>query len=116
MDHKFWVVVALLLSSFGSSAMAAIDCTTVTSLISACASFITNGTPEPSTGSPCCNSVMSLNNLGDSLENRRSVCTCLVNLMATYNPNVTSMANLPGLCGISLGFTMGPNTDCSSIP
>ncbi|KAJ8438297.1 hypothetical protein Cgig2_003760 [Carnegiea gigantea] len=70
------------------------------------------GSPDPLPGSPCCDAVMSLNNFGDSPENRRSICRCLMGLIAIYNPNATALATLPGLCGISLGFVIDPNINC----
>ncbi|PIA35797.1 hypothetical protein AQUCO_03500277v1 [Aquilegia coerulea] len=91
------------------------DCTTVTALVATCSNFITYGTPEPMPGSPCCDALLGLNNLGDSIDNRKAVCRCLMGLITTYNPNATAIATLPGLCGISLGFTIDPNTDCNYI-
>ncbi|KAK2985120.1 hypothetical protein RJ640_022998 [Escallonia rubra] len=91
----------------------AIDCATVGALISACSSFVTYGTPDPFPGSPCCEAVASLNNLADTSDSRQTVCMCVMGLVTTYNPNATAVATLPGFCGVSLGFTIEPNTDCS---
>ncbi|XP_051121719.1 putative non-specific lipid-transfer protein 14 [Andrographis paniculata] len=94
------------------SAAAAADCTTVTALFSACSSFVIYGTPDPIPGSPCCVAMSSLNNLADSEDNRRGVCRCLMDIIMAYNTNATAIATLPGFCGVSLGFTIDPNTDC----
>ncbi|GLT35992.1 hypothetical protein SLA2020_103990 [Shorea laevis] len=110
-EHK--LTVALLMFLWATSRAAASDCSTVMGLISACTAFITYGSPDPYPGSPCCDAMMSLNLLGDSTENRRLVCRCLLSLINTYNPNATAIATLPGLCGVSLGFTIDPNTDCN---
>ncbi|KAF8412311.1 hypothetical protein HHK36_000272 [Tetracentron sinense] len=90
-----------------------IDCTTVTGLVSACSTFITYGSPDPIPGTPCCDALESLNNMADSIDNRRSMCRCIMGLITTYNPNATALATLPGFCGISLGFNINPNTDCN---
>ncbi|CAI9295677.1 unnamed protein product [Lactuca saligna] len=94
---------------------ATVDCVTVTTLVSTCSAFVQYGTPDPYPGSPCCDAVASLNNLGDSEENRRSLCMCLMGVITTYNPNATAIATLPGFCGVSLGFTIDPNTDCNYV-
>ncbi|KAL8217910.1 hypothetical protein R6Q57_021283 [Mikania cordata] len=102
----FWVVSK-------SKTSASVDCVTVTTLISTCSAFVTYGSPDPYPGSPCCDAVSSLNNLSDSEENKRSLCTCMMGVITTYNPNATAIATLPGFCGVSLGFTIDPNTDCN---
>ncbi|XP_034710095.1 putative non-specific lipid-transfer protein 14 [Vitis riparia] len=109
------VMGILMVLSWAQTTMAAIDCSTVTALVSACSTFITYGAPDPIPGSPCCDAVVGLNSIADSIDNRRSVCRCLMSLIATYNPNATAIATLPGFCGISLGFNLDPNTDCNLV-
>ncbi|CAK9160979.1 unnamed protein product [Ilex paraguariensis] len=114
-SHKAAVIVTgmlMFLSGFASASADAVDCTTVTSLISACSTFVTYGSPDPIPGSPCCVAVMSLNNIANTIENIRFMCRCIMGLITTYNPNATAIATLPGFCGVSLGFTIDPNTDC----
>ena len=105
-----WLI--LLSSAMWRQARSEVDCMTVTQLLNTCSVFISYGSPDPLPGSPCCDAVMSLNNFGDSPENRRSICRCLMGLIAIYNPNATALATLPGLCGISLGFVIDPNINC----
>ncbi|KAF9601324.1 hypothetical protein IFM89_018752 [Coptis chinensis] len=102
-----------MLLLMGISVSSAVDCTAVTALVATCSNFITYGTPDPMPGSPCCDALLGLNNMADSIDSRRSICRCIMSLITTYNPNATAIATLPGLCGISLGFTIDPNTDCS---
>ncbi|KAH8492416.1 hypothetical protein POPTR_012G139700v4 [Populus trichocarpa] len=109
-------VLLLLLLSWAVTVAADVDCTTVTGFLTACSTFITYGTPDPLPGSPCCDSMMSLNVIAESGNDRRSICLCLMGLITTYNPNATAIATLPGFCGLSLGFILDPNTDCSSVP
>ncbi|XVF50783.1 hypothetical protein PTKIN_Ptkin04bG0131100 [Pterospermum kingtungense] len=106
------IVGLLMLLSWATTIAAIVDCNTVTELISACSTFITYGSPDPYPGSPCCDAVTNLDVIADSIDNRRSVCGCIMGLIATYNRNATGIATLPGLCGVSLGFTIGPRTDC----
>lgn len=103
----------LMLLLWAKSVSAFIDCGTVTSLISACSTFITYGTPDPLPASPCCDALTGLTNIAASTDDRRSVCRCFLSLITTYNPNATALATLPGFCGVSLGFTVLPNTDCN---
>lgn len=106
-------IVGVLMLLLMNNVSTAIDCTTVTSLISACSSFITYGSPDPFPESPCCKAMASLYNLAHSADDRQSLCRCIMGLITTYNPNATVIATLPGFCGVSLGFTIDPTTDCN---
>ncbi|KAJ0043069.1 hypothetical protein Pint_17399 [Pistacia integerrima] len=111
-SHKY-VIGVLLMLTWAVSVSSITDCPTVTALISSCSTFITYGSPDPFPGSPCCDAITTLNLIADAPDNRPSVCRCLMGLITTYNPNATAIATLPGFCGIHLGFTIGPNTDCN---
>ncbi|CAL5343959.1 unnamed protein product [Camellia sinensis] len=106
-------VVFMLLSKL-VSVKAEIDCATVTLLVSACSMFVRYGSPDPFPGSPCCEAVGRLNGLADSSEDRQSVCRCFMGLI-TNSANATAIATLPGFCGVFLGFTIDPNTDCNLV-
>lgn len=102
-----WCTVAVV-------AAETMDCSTVIALTSRCSDFIAYGGLEPGQGSPCCNGLASLNSImADSIDNRRTACSCIVALTTAYHPNATTIARLPGLCGLSLGFIGDPNTDCN---
>ncbi|KAH0686367.1 hypothetical protein KY284_016920 [Solanum tuberosum] len=90
------------------------ECSTVTSLVSACASFMNYGTLDPIPDAPCCIAMTTLSTVASStgIQTRQSVCRCMMDLITTCNPNATAIATLPGFCGVSLGFTIDPNTDC----
>ncbi|XWS48410.1 hypothetical protein CRYUN_Cryun13aG0074000 [Craigia yunnanensis] len=89
------MIGVLILLSWATSIASAMDCTTVTGVISACSTFITYGSPDPYPGSPCCDDVTNLNLIADSTDTRRSVCVCFMGLITTYNPNSTAIATLP---------------------
>ncbi|PRQ60045.1 putative plant lipid transfer protein/Par allergen [Rosa chinensis] len=111
------VLVMLLLSVTLVSSLTDIECSSVTALVSACYTYITYGSPDPSPGSPCCHSMVGLKMVSDpTVENRRFTCRCLMSLISTYNPNGYALATLPDLCEVSLGFNIDPNTDCNLIP
>ncbi|XP_050224689.1 putative non-specific lipid-transfer protein 14 [Mercurialis annua] len=106
-------VGVMMLLTWAAIAAAETDCSTVEGLLSACSNFITYGSPDPLPDSPCCEAMTSLNTIADSGDNRPSVCRCFTGLITVYNPNATAIATLPGFCGISLGFVIDPNTDCT---
>ncbi|GLU21055.1 hypothetical protein SLE2022_372200 [Rubroshorea leprosula] len=114
-EHKLMVALLILFLWAASldAATATDDCTAVTGLVSTCAAFINFASPAPYLGSPCCEAMVSLKLLADSTYNRRLVCRCLLSFINTYNPNATAIASLPGVCGVSLGFTIDSNTDCN---
>ncbi|CAI8604533.1 unnamed protein product [Vicia faba] len=89
-----------------------IECSTVAQLFSSCSIFISYGTPDPIPGSSCCDAMSGLSIISDSGNNKQSVCRCIVRLIQNYSTNATAIGLLPGLCGISLGFTIIPNSDC----
>lgn len=102
----------MLLSS-APFVFAYIECSTVSQLFAACSVFITYGSPDPIPGSPCCDAMSGLSIIANSGDNRHSVCRCLMGLIETYKPSATAIGTLPGLCGISLGFTIDPTADCN---
>lgn len=102
----------MLLSLAPFFVSAFIHCSTITQLFSACSIFITYGSSDPIPGSPCCDAMFGLNNIANIGDNGPYVCRCLLGLIETYSPNSTAIAILPGLCGVSLGFIIDPNTDC----
>ncbi|KAK3403873.1 hypothetical protein EUGRSUZ_K00232 [Eucalyptus grandis] len=106
------VIASLLLLG---AAEAAVDCATVRALVSTCSAFIAYGTPDPYPGTPCCDAMTTLNMVAEPLEDRRAVCSCLMGLINAYSPNATAIATLAGFCGVSLGFSISPNTDCNYI-
>ncbi|XP_042975458.1 putative non-specific lipid-transfer protein 14 [Carya illinoinensis] len=112
------IMLLLMVISLAISAVSAAtsECSAVTGLASSCSTFMTYGSPDPFPGSPCCDAMMSLNVIADSTDNRRLICRCMMGLITTYNPNATAIATLSGSCGVSLGFTIDPNTDCSFVP
>ncbi|TKY51270.1 putative non-specific lipid-transfer protein 14 [Spatholobus suberectus] len=109
------IIGLLMLLSSAPFVSAFIECSTITQLFSACSIFITYGSPDPIPGSPCCDAMSSLNNIANTDNNRQYVCRCFMGLIDTYSPNATAIGTLPGLCGVSLGFIIDPNTNCSLV-
>ncbi|ESW15368.1 hypothetical protein PHAVU_007G067200 [Phaseolus vulgaris] len=107
------IIGLVILFSSATIVSAFIECSTITQLFSACSMFITNGSPDPIPGSPCCDAMFGVNNIANTADNRQYVCRCLMDLIDTFSSNASAIGILPGLCGISLGFKMDPNTDCS---
>ncbi|XP_043718059.1 putative non-specific lipid-transfer protein 14 [Telopea speciosissima] len=90
------------------------DCSSVRAILTSCSNFIYNGTPDPMPGSQCCDVLVNLKNMAEFTSNNRELlCRCLMDLISTYNSNATAIATIPGFCGVSLGFTIDPNTDCN---
>ncbi|XP_044378424.1 non-specific lipid-transfer protein 4 [Triticum aestivum] len=124
------IVTATLLSGCALAAPAAgtptppssssLDCDTVTSLLTGCATFVTRGqsvAPLPAPGTPCCEGVDGLYAVAaDSPDNWRSVCRCMAGLVRRYWSNASAIALLPGLCGVSPVATAHAVTYCNSIP
>jgi len=107
------IIGILMLLSSPPFVFAYIECPTVSQLFSPCSVFINYGTPDPSPGSPCCDAMSGLSIIANSGGgNKQSVCRCVMSLIQNYSQNATAIGTLPGLCGISLGFTIIPNSNC----
>ncbi|KAL0862838.1 hypothetical protein Bca101_041956 [Brassica carinata] len=88
------------------------DCVAVGTLISSCTEFVNYGYPDPIPGSSCCDAMTVLGTYSDSSDKRRWLCNCFIDLINVYNSNATAISTLSGFCGVVLGFTIDPNTDC----
>ena len=87
-----------------------ITCGTVTSTMTQCISYLTNGGPLPSS---CCVAVKSLNQMAQTTPDRRQVCECLKSAGKEIKGlNIDLVAALPTTCGVSLSYPIGFNTNC----
>ncbi|KFK27941.1 hypothetical protein AALP_AA8G451000 [Arabis alpina] len=112
----FWSLFLLLSSVICSATVQnEADCAAVGTLISSCAEFVNYGNPDPIPGSSCCDSMTILGTYSASSEKRRWLCDCFMDLINVYNSNATAISTLSGFCGVVLGFTIDPNTDCNFI-
>ncbi|XP_056852911.1 putative non-specific lipid-transfer protein 14 isoform X2 [Raphanus sativus] len=113
------VLVSLFLSLSSAICSATVenaaDCVAVGTLISSCTEFVNYGYPDPVPGSSCCDAMTVLGTYSDSSDKRRWLCNCFIDLISVYNSNATAISTLSGFCGIVLGFTIDPNTDCNFI-
>ncbi|KAF5766261.1 putative plant lipid transfer protein/Par allergen [Helianthus annuus] len=53
--------------------------------------------------------------LQKAIEDKLAGCNCLKSALRSLNPNPALAKTLPGNCGISLGFTMSANIDCTKF-
>uniref|UniRef100_A0A0D3BFW8 Bifunctional inhibitor/plant lipid transfer protein/seed storage helical domain-containing protein n=1 Tax=Brassica oleracea var. oleracea TaxID=109376 RepID=A0A0D3BFW8_BRAOL len=110
------VLVSLFLSILAlcsATVENAADCVAVGTLISSCTEFVNYGYPDPIPGSSCCDAMTVLGTYSDSSDKRMWLCNCFIDLINVYYSNATAISTLSGFCGIVLGFTIDPNTDCN---
>ncbi|XP_010548835.1 PREDICTED: putative non-specific lipid-transfer protein 14 [Tarenaya hassleriana] len=116
---KLMMPLCLWLSAAAALAIAVeagMDCGAVGTLIATCTEYVNYGYPDPIPGSRCCDSMNVLSMYSsDSTASKRWLCHCFIHLITLYNPNATAIATLSGFCGVVLGFTVDPNTDCNFI-
>ncbi|KAJ0962088.1 hypothetical protein J5N97_029916 [Dioscorea zingiberensis] len=92
------------------------SCDVMSSLINNCENFMLHGPPEMAVSPQCCQGLLSLADIaGESILARKFICACIVSFIDDYGPNATTIARLPGLCRVSLGFPVDPNIDCRYI-
>ncbi|GAB4828398.1 hypothetical protein Ancab_035396 [Ancistrocladus abbreviatus] len=75
-----------------------------------CMNYMRNGGLIPAT---CCDGLQSSNNAAKTTPHRRTACACLVQAGKAAGVNFAYVDQLPGKCGISLGYKITPNFDCS---
>nr|ACM78619.1 non-specific lipid-transfer protein type 1 [Tamarix hispida] len=93
------------------AAEAAVTCSSVTKQLTPCLSYLTSG------GAPtaaCCGGVKSLNGMASmSTPDRQATCNCLK--AASKGINLQNAVSLPAKCGVKIGYSISPNTDCSKV-
>ena len=111
------VVVMVVTAVMMVGAEAAISCGTVSSALSPCLGYLQGTGAAPSGG--CCSGVKSLYAATKSSKpDRVTSCGCIKSLAAALGSKLKSgnVGNLPGKCGVNLGYSISTSTNCNSIP
>ncbi|GLT74778.1 hypothetical protein SLA2020_465540 [Shorea laevis] len=103
----------LLCMTLSASVAQAITCGQVSSSLAQCLNYIKgSGTLPPG----CCSGVKSLNAAAKTTADRKTACNCLKTLASSVSGiNYSIAAGLPGKCGVSIPYSISPNTDCSKV-
>nr|GEU99970.1 non-specific lipid-transfer protein 8-like [Tanacetum cinerariifolium] len=107
------IIVVSIILLFVPSSHGAISCSTVIQDVSPCVSYLRSGSGMPP--SACCTGAKALAAAANTTPDRRTACSCLQSASRSLNPNPALAKSLPGNCGISLGFAISPNVDCTKI-
>ncbi|PWA94797.1 Bifunctional inhibitor/plant lipid transfer protein/seed storage helical domain-containing protein [Artemisia annua] len=107
------IIVVSLILLFVPSSHGAISCSTVIKDVSPCVSYLKSGSGMPP--SACCTGAKALAAAASTTADRQTACGCLKSASKSLNANPSLAKSLPGNCGISLGFTISPNVDCTKI-
>ncbi|KAL6981570.1 hypothetical protein U1Q18_023196, partial [Sarracenia purpurea var. burkii] len=110
-----FMAILLLLSTLLASKclVSAITCGDVVRDIGPCVNYLT----KSSSGLPpaaCCAGAKSLASATTTTADKRAACNCMKSASQKVSVNPSLAKALPGNCGISLGFTVDPNIDCST--
>ncbi|CAL5211177.1 unnamed protein product [Lathyrus oleraceus] len=91
----------------------ALSCGKVTNNLMPCLHYLQNGgVVSPS----CCYGVKGIVNAAWTIADRRATCDCLKSAAASFKGlNVGFAAALPGKCGATIPYKIGPSTNCASI-
>ncbi|KAL9271691.1 Non-specific lipid-transfer protein Lac s 1-like protein [Drosera capensis] len=63
----------------------------------------------------CCDGVRSLDSMTRNTPDLQTAYACLVQAAKSYGISNVYAKQLPGKCGVKLGFAFDVNTDCSKI-
>ncbi|MFS7906288.1 putative plant lipid transfer protein/Par allergen [Helianthus anomalus] len=105
-------IVSLLMLSVPSSD-AAISCSAVIQDVAPCVTYLRSGSGLPPAA--CCSGAKALAAAAKATDDKQAACACLKSASRSLNPNPGLAKSLPGNCGISLGFTISANVDCTKI-
>ncbi|XP_073023774.1 LOW QUALITY PROTEIN: non-specific lipid-transfer protein 1-like [Primulina eburnea] len=104
------LLVVLAVVSVAGVPGEAISCGDVQGSLYPCLGYLTSG-GDPS--SQCCSGVSSLSNSLQSQQDRQTACYCIKSAASSYSVRPDAAANLPGRCGVSVGYSISPGVDCS---
>ncbi|GLJ47204.1 hypothetical protein SUGI_0996430 [Cryptomeria japonica] len=111
-----WFMVGLVGAAMmiSGGVKAAISCSTVTSDLSGCLSYVTGGSSQPSAS--CCSGVRTLNSAAATPPDRRAACSCIKSIAGEVPGFRWDRAGqLPAQCGVNIGFPITPKFNYSTI-
>uniref|UniRef100_A0A803MHX6 Non-specific lipid-transfer protein n=1 Tax=Chenopodium quinoa TaxID=63459 RepID=A0A803MHX6_CHEQI len=109
---KLACAVLMCMVVIAPHAEAALTCSTVTKDIAQCISYLKGG---DSPSDACCSGVKTLKSLASTPEDKKTACNCLKTAAASVSGlDATKAAALPGKCGVSIPYSISPQTDCSN--
>ncbi|KMT00369.1 hypothetical protein BVRB_9g216770 [Beta vulgaris subsp. vulgaris] len=110
---KFVCLAFMCMVVVAPHAEAAMSCGTVTKNIAQCITYLKGG-DSPSKG--CCDGVTTLKNLASTPADKKTACACLKSAAASIKGlDEKKAAGLPDKCGVSISYSISPNTDCSKV-
>ncbi|XP_028799771.1 non-specific lipid-transfer protein 8 [Neltuma alba] len=105
------VLVVVLTAS--SSSEAAISCSDVVKDLRPCVSYLSGGSGKPPPA--CCSGAKSLASAASTTADRKTACNCIKSSAKSLTIKSQLAQSLPSNCGISIPFSISPDTDCSKI-
>ncbi|KAK9152450.1 hypothetical protein Syun_010759 [Stephania yunnanensis] len=92
----------------------AIPCSTVDAKAASCIAFASGKAPKPAQG--CCAGLQQLAQSVKSVQDKKDICACLKGAVKSF-PAVQDkfLSQIPGACGIKVGFPVSLNTNCQTI-
>jgi hypothetical protein len=107
-----FVLAALLLQVAPPRAAAAQSCPTVYDTLMPCLGYVESGGAVPP---ECCAGIKQVVSDARTAPDRRAICACLKELAPVAPaPYISRAVGLPDRCGVSLGYKLSPDMDCSS--
>ena len=105
------VLVVVVVLSASSSSEAAITCSDVVNDLRPCATYLSSGSGKPPPA--CCSGAKALAAAASTSADRKSACNCIKTAAKSLTIKSDLAQSLPSNCGISIPFSISPNTDCS---
>ncbi|KAK9734257.1 hypothetical protein RND81_04G126700 [Saponaria officinalis] len=111
------VAICMLAIAASYAAEAAVSCTDVDKNLKPCVQHLQSGAGSQATPpADCCAGVKSVKSLADTTGEHKAVCQCMKGIAAKVTGiNYDLAAKLPNHCGVTMSYTINPNTDCSKV-
>ncbi|XP_019179161.1 PREDICTED: non-specific lipid-transfer protein 1-like [Ipomoea nil] len=106
--------IAALLAPTPPSVVAEITCSTVFNALIPCYKYVVGGGLDVPT--PCCGGLKNLLSWDYGREDVQKACACLKTVFHGVGEEQISRAmDIPGKCGVNLGFQFGGDMNCDNI-
>ncbi|XP_074311896.1 non-specific lipid-transfer protein-like [Silene latifolia] len=110
------LAVSMFVIAASYATEAAISCAVVENNLKPCIGHLKSQDSQATPPADCCSGVKSVKAQADSTGERKAVCQCMKDMATKVGGiNYDLAAKLASQCGVTMSYTINPNTDCSKV-
>lgn len=107
------VSTLILILLLAPTSQAVISCKEVIKDLKPCVNYLVSGSGKPPVA--CCDGAKALASSASTSADKKATCECIKSAAKNFNLNTKLAQALPANCGISLSFSISPNSDCAKL-